>query len=118
MGDSGSAHINFIERECGAGAPSLLPEAERQLAAFYQAVLSLHGPEQAQLAAEDWLRELGTEAAPNEPIPWRRISAVAAGLLASRLSDGEHFPTYERSWRMLQRGTRHLLQCVQPCEAR
>jgi len=38
------------EQRYGAGTPSRLAEAERQLAAFHQAVLSLHGPEEAQKA--------------------------------------------------------------------
>jgi hypothetical protein len=105
------------EQRYGAGTPSRLAEAERQLAAFHQAVLSLHGPEEAQKASEDWLRELET-AAPNEPIHWRHISLVAADRLASRLVGNEHGATLGRSWQMIQRGTRQLLQCAQPCEAR
>jgi hypothetical protein len=109
--------IKSSDAECGAGALPLLVEAERQLAAFHQAVLSLHGPEEAQCAAEDWLHELET-AAHNEPIHWRRISLAATDRLASRRANGEHPSAHERSWRMFQRGTRQLLQRPQPCEAR
>jgi hypothetical protein len=117
MHDLENDFITSSDAECGAGAPFLLLEAERQLAAFHQAVLSLHGPEEAQRAAEDWLHELETRAH-NEPIDWRRISLAAGDRLASRLTNGAHPPTLERSWRMFQRGTRQLLQCTQPCEAR
>ncbi len=53
---------------------------------FHQAVLSLHGPEEAQCAAEDWLHELETTAMHNNPIHWRRISLAAADGLALRLT--------------------------------
>ncbi len=117
MHDLENAHIKSSDEGCGAGTPSLLVEAERQLAAFHQAVLSLHGAEEAQKASADWLHELET-ALYNEPIHWRRISLVAADRLALRLTNCEHPPTHQRSWRMFQRGTRELLQCAQPCEAR
>lgn len=117
MGDLVNARTKSSDPGCGAGASSLLVEAEQQLAAFHQAVLSLHGPEEAQRAAEGWLHELETAAAHNKPIPWRRISLAAADRSAARLIDGEHPPTHERSWRMLSRGTQRLLQCAQPCEA-
>ncbi len=117
MRDLENAHIDSSDEECGAGTPSSLAEAERQLAAFHQAVLSLHGPEEAQHATEDWLHELET-AAHNEPIHWRRISLATADRLASRRANGEHPSEHELSWRMFQPGTRQLLQCAQPCEAR
>ncbi len=109
--------VNSRGRECDDGASFLLVEGERQLAALYQAVLNLHGPEEAQKAAEDWLCEFERVAAHNEPIQWRRISVAVADRLASRLTDGERPPTHDRSWRMFRTGTRQLLQCPQPCKA-
>jgi hypothetical protein len=43
---------------------------------------------------------------------------AAANRLAARLLANEQAPTHERSWRMIQRGTQQLLQCVRPFEAR
>lgn len=117
MDDLVKARINASDGECGPDTRSLLAEAERQLAAFHQAVLSLHGPEAAQRAAEDWLHELET-AAHDEPIHWGRVTLAAVDRLASRLTDSEHPPTHENSWRIFQGGTRQLLQCAHPCEAR
>ncbi len=118
MGDLVNARIKSGDEGCGAGTSSLLEEAERQLAAFHQAVLSLHGPEEAQRAAEDWLHELETTAAHNEPIHWRRIFLDAADRLASRLVDGKHSPIYEHRWQVMRLQTQRLLQCAHPCEAR
>ncbi len=117
MGGLENAHIDSGDGECGAGAPSLLVEAERQLAAFHQAVLSLHGPEEAQCAAEDWLHELETTAMHNNPIHWRRISLAAADGLALRLTNGEHPSTHERRWQLMRLQVQRLLQCTHPCEA-
>jgi len=60
--------------------------AENELAALYNAVLSLFGPEQAQLAAEDWLYELGIMEWPQESaIPnWRQPTLAAVQRLAER----------------------------------
>lgn len=116
MGNSVSARIDSSEGECGTGPQSLVMEAERRVGAFYQAVLNLHGQEEAQRAAEDWLYEL--ERAPQgEPLPWRSISLAAIDRLASRLMGGEQPETQEGRWQILQRETRRLLQCAQPCEA-
>jgi hypothetical protein len=117
MCNSVTARVNSSKEGCGAGIPLLLLEAEKQLAAFHQAVLTLHGPEAAHRAAEDWLVELET-AAQNEPIHWRRISRAAAGRLVLWLTNNEHPPTPERSWRVFKRATGKLLQCTHPCEAR
>ena len=38
--------------------PDLMMMAERELSAFFDAVTQLFGSEQAELSAEDWLREL------------------------------------------------------------
>lgn len=115
MGGLENAHIDSGDGECGAGAPSLLVEAERQLAAFHQAVLSLHGPEEAQCAAEDWLHELETTAMHNNPIHWRRISLAAADGLAQRLPQLPS-QSMERRWQLMRLQVQRLLQCTHPCE--
>ncbi len=115
MRDADTVHASSSDRGCAAGDPLFVVEAERQLAAFHQAVLSLHGAEQAWEAAEDWLRELET-AAHDAPAPWRRISLSAAERLATRLASSEHTPSCENRWRQIQRRTEQLL-CARPCEA-
>jgi len=61
--------------------------AERELAAFFNAVKKLFGPKQAELAANDWLEELETtDALPVAVREWRLITISAARRLASRLN--------------------------------
>jgi len=60
--------------------------AERELSAFFKAATQLFGLEQAQLSAEDWLRELiEADALPVSPRDWRLITAKASTRLASRV---------------------------------
>jgi hypothetical protein len=60
--------------------------AERELSAFFNAITELFGSEQAELSAEDWLRELETVASlPASPHEWRWITARVSTRLASRL---------------------------------
>jgi hypothetical protein len=65
----------------------LLMTAERELAAFYTAVVRRYGLEEARRAVCDWIKEMETidwpadEAVPN----WRHISIVAADCLSSRV---------------------------------
>ena len=68
------------------GCPDLAKMAERELSAFFNAVTQLFGPEQAQLSAEDWLRELvGIDSLPTSAREWRLITAKASTRLASRV---------------------------------
>jgi hypothetical protein len=70
----------------------LLMTAERELAAFYTAVVSRCGPDEARKAASDWIEEAvtmdwtATGAVPD----WCHASIVAADRLASRVI--EHSP--------------------------
>jgi hypothetical protein len=60
--------------------------AERELSAFFRAITQIFGLEQAQLSAEDWLRELmETGGLPGSPRNWRLITAKASTRLASRV---------------------------------
>jgi hypothetical protein len=63
--------------------------AERELAAFYEAVSRKYGPKEGRKAALDWIEELETMAWPvNGGLPdWRRVTTVAADCLASRIID-------------------------------
>ena len=62
--------------------------AERELGAFIRAVTELFGPEQARLAAEDWVDEL--ELMDVLPGPTRRdwgsVTVAASAQLARRLN--------------------------------
>lgn len=61
--------------------------AERELTAFFKAVMNLFGPEQAELSANDWLNELtATEALPASTREWRAVTLKASARLAARVS--------------------------------
>ena len=66
--------------------------AERELSAFIGAVKELHGPEQAQISAVDWLDELdlmdGQRGSTSRD--WRAVTIVASVRLANRLNAGPH----------------------------
>jgi hypothetical protein len=63
--------------------------AERELAAFYEAVFRWYGAKEARMAAQDWIEALKTMdwpvdgAHPN----WRHLTIVTADCLASRMID-------------------------------
>ncbi len=59
--------------------------AERELSAFFNAVVQLFGSEQSKLSAEDWLQELvQTDALPTSAREWRLITARVSTRLASQ----------------------------------
>jgi hypothetical protein len=61
----------------------LMAMAERELSAFFHAVSKLFGSEQAEISAEDWLRELiEIEGLPASIHEWRLITAKVAKRLA------------------------------------
>ena len=66
----------------------LMVIAERELGAFIRAVTELFGPEQARLAAEDWVDELEFVDILPEPggRDWRSFTIAAAARLAKRLN--------------------------------
>ncbi|HVB85490.1 MAG TPA: hypothetical protein VNK23_02350 [Candidatus Dormibacteraeota bacterium] len=69
------------------GFAGITKMAERELAAFFNAVRKLFGAKQAELAAKDWLQELETTSAlPVATREWRLITIHAARRLASRLN--------------------------------
>jgi len=64
----------------------LMTMAERELSAYFNAITRLFGSEQAQLSAEDWLRELiEIDALPVSDREWRLITAKVSTRLASRV---------------------------------
>ena len=70
----------------------LMTMAERELSAFFRAVTQLFGAQQAELLAEDWLRELiEIDRLPATPREWRLITAkvtirLPGGVNASSLA--------------------------------
>jgi hypothetical protein len=64
--------------------------AERELGAFIRAVTELFGPEQASLAAEDWIDELESMDALPGPTrrDWGSVTVAASAKLARRLNTG------------------------------
>jgi len=62
--------------------------AEREISAFVGAVTQLFGPEQARLAAEDWLEESELVDSPPRSTSrdWRAVTVAASARLANRLS--------------------------------
>jgi hypothetical protein len=78
------------ERKSSHSPPDadLMVIAEQELAAFITTVTELFGPEQARLAAEDWVEEL--ELMDSLPGPtsreWRSVTVAASVQLARRLN--------------------------------
>ena len=64
----------------------LMIRAERELSAFFSAVTELFGPEQATLAAKDWLQQLHAMTdLPASSRDWRLMSIEASARLATRV---------------------------------
>ena len=61
--------------------------AARELGAFMSAVAELYGPDQARIAAEDWIRALESrsEVFSFTTGEWRKLTIVAASQLATRV---------------------------------
>ena len=67
--------------------PDLMTMAERELSAFFNAVNQVFGPEQAEVSAKDWLRELiEIDRLPASTREWRLITAKASTRLGNRVS--------------------------------
>jgi hypothetical protein len=65
----------------------LMMMAQRELSAFFNAVTKMFGSEQAELSAEDWLRELiKIDDLPASARGWRSITARASTRLANRVN--------------------------------
>ena len=73
----------YIDRACIAG---------RELSAFVKAVTQLFGPEQARVAAEDWLAksELIGAQPRSTTRDWRSVTIAASARLATRIDAAEH----------------------------
>jgi hypothetical protein len=93
MCDEENNPIVATQQASAALVADLLRTAQRELSAFYTAILRRYGPEEARRAAYDWIEEMETMdwsldgAVPN----WRHVSIVAADHLALRVI--QHPPT-------------------------
>jgi hypothetical protein len=78
-----------LPKSDGPTCAKLMTMAKRELGAFISAVTELFGPEQARLAAEDWVDELVLmEALPGlTDRDWRSITIAASARLANRAAD-------------------------------
>src|SRR5580698_11415961 len=65
----------------------ILENVRKELASFYQAVLALHGKDQARTAALDWIDVIETMALPTDEtiLYGRRVTILASARLASRI---------------------------------
>src|SRR6266481_9054903 len=78
--------VDELTNSDGPTFAKLMTMADRELGAFISAVTELFGPEQARLAAEDWLDELVSM----ETLPgltsrdWRLITIAASARLLAR----------------------------------
>jgi hypothetical protein len=83
--------MNQLSREPHNNRNSMCAElmirAERELSAFFSAVAELFGPEQAALAAKDWLQQFeGMKNLPTSTRDWRLMSIKASARLAKRVN--------------------------------
>jgi hypothetical protein len=67
---------------------SQMDMAQRELGAFLYAVSDSYGPEEADIAAQDWLDELKLLDCEPEHTPrdWRLVTIAAAGRLSKRVN--------------------------------
>jgi hypothetical protein len=79
--------IGATRQASAALAADLLRTAERELSAFYTAILRRYGPEEARRAAYDWIEEMETMDWPLDGVVpnWRRVSIGAADCVAPRV---------------------------------
>jgi hypothetical protein len=93
MCDKKTSSIVHAQQAPGERVAELMATAETELAAFYEAVFSQYGPQEAKKSAQDWIEELGTMDWPADwALPdWRHVTIVAADCLALRIID--HAPS-------------------------
>jgi hypothetical protein len=80
--------MNTEELFCSSAYADQIHMAEGELSAFIGAVTQLFGPEQARLAAEDWLDEAELMDSPPRSTSrdWRAVTVAASARLANRIA--------------------------------
>jgi hypothetical protein len=84
--------MNSQQQLCNWNYAAEMGIAERELSAFIGAVTELFGPEEAKLAAQDWLDESELMDSPPRSTSrnWRAVTMAASGRLANRLAVAQH----------------------------
>ena len=83
--------VHKLRESVTSNCADLAKMAERELTSFFNAVASLFGDEQAELSAQEWLREVDkAEHLPESTREWRRISLKVSSRLATRVNAGPH----------------------------
>jgi hypothetical protein len=87
MCDKKTNSIVHAKKEPVELVAEFMMKAERELAAFYEAVFRRYGLKEARKAAQDWIEELETMDWPAEWVfpNWRHVTIVAADCLAFRV---------------------------------
>src|ERR1700730_9574991 len=77
--------------------PDLMVIAEQELGAFIRAVTELFGPEQARLAAQDWVADVELRDCLPGPTrrEWGSVTVAASVQLARRLNTDVDRPTLD-----------------------
>lgn len=87
--------MNSREQFCYSTFTEQAHRAEHELASFIGAVTQQYGPEEADLATEDWLDEAQSMDSP--PLStgqnWRAVTIAASARLANRLTVARHHRT-------------------------
>ena len=97
--------LNETPKNAKPDCADIMTMAERELAAFFNAVTELFGSEEAAHAVEDWQHELeGINDLPGSTREWRLITAKVATRLARRV----HAPSQSSQWQVLKRKRRCL----------
>jgi hypothetical protein len=79
--------FNNLRESVTSNCADLSKMAERELTSFFNAVASMFGDEQAELSAQDWLKEVAkADHLPESTREWRRISLAVSSRLATRVS--------------------------------
>ena len=93
MCDKKASSIVHAQQTSIERVAEFIATAERELAAFYEAVFRQYGLKEAKKAAQDWIEELETMDWPADWIlpNWHQVTIVAANCLAFRIID--HCPS-------------------------
>jgi alkylhydroperoxidase/carboxymuconolactone decarboxylase family protein YurZ len=87
IGNDQTSYMNELILNRPMTTRDLMTMASRELAAFFNAVTELFGPEKAVQSAEDWLHELAAgNDLPTSTRQWRTLTVSAAAQLASRVN--------------------------------
>jgi hypothetical protein len=87
MCDKKISSIVYAQRPSVERVAEFMTTAERELAAFYEAVFRRYGLKEAKKAAQDWIEELETMDWPADWVlpNWHQVTIVAADCLAFRI---------------------------------